>query len=256
MPSKPYFNVELEFDKRRVDAIIQDTISARGKGYVCSVESNNLTIANKSPAFLKVLNGALVNICDGSVLALMLGLIHGQRFEPYIGADLFAKYVELRKYKQFFLGNVPPVLEALRSNLTRVDPAIAHMPFEELPFRDVDGFDYPGIAAMVNREKPDIIWVSLGAPKQELFMSRLLPYLDQGVMFGFGAILNFYAGRGPVTRAPKIMLNLKLEWLHRAIQEPKKNIPRYSKFVSVLPRLVYSEIQKVRNRPADSITNG
>lgn len=248
MSSRRYFNVELEFDKHRVDAIIQDTILAKNKGYVCSVESNNLTIANKSPDFLKVLNGALINICDGSVLALILGLIHGQRFESYIGADLFDKYVGMRKYKQFFLGNIRPVLERLRENLARTDPAIADMPFEELPFKDVDGFDYPAIAAMINREKPDIIWVSLGAPKQELFMSRLLPHLDQGVMFGFGAILNFNAGTGPVTRAPKIMLSLKLEWLHRAIQEPKKNIPRYLGFILILPQLMRSEIQKARHK--------
>ena len=223
----------------------------RAKGYVCSVESNNLTVANKDPEFLRVLNGALINICDGSVLALILGLIHGQRFESYIGADLFAKYVQMRRYKQFFLGNVHSVLEALRSNLARIDPAIEHMVFEELPFKDVDGFDYSRIAAMINREKPDIIWVSLGAPKQELFMSRLLPHLDQGVMFGFGAILNFYAGIGPVTRAPKIMLNLKLEWLHRAIQEPRKNIPRYLKFILILPWLIHSEMRRVRSKTAD-----
>ena len=148
------------------------------------------------------------------------------------------------------------MLEDLKSNLARIDPEIENMPFEELPFKDVDGFDISAIAAMVNREKPDIIWVSLGAPKQELFMSRLLPHLDQGVMFGFGAILNFYAGRGPVTRAPKIMLTLKLEWLHRAIQEPRKNVPRYSKFILILPWLIYCEIQKVRNKLDESVTNG
>lgn len=257
IPPKRYFNVELEFDKPRVDARIQETILSKGKGYVCSVESNNLTVANKNPEFLKVLNGALVNICDGSVLALILGLIHGQRFESYIGADLFAKYVGMRRYKQYFLGNVRPVLEGLRDNLSKIDPAMADMAFEELPFRNVNEFDYVGIAAMINREKPDIIWVSLGAPKQELFMSRLLPHLDQGVMFGFGAILNFYAGVGRVTRAPMWMLSLKLEWLHRAIQEPRKNVPRYLKFILILPRLILSEIQKVRNNkmadcPADT----
>lgn len=255
MSSKRYFNVELEFDKCRVDSVIKETILAKGKGYVCSVESNNLTVANRNPEFLNVLNGALINICDGSVLALMLGLIHRQHFESYIGADLFAKYVRMRRYKQFFLGNVRPVLEALRSNLAKIDPAIESMVFEELPFKDIDGFDYPGIAAKINLEKPDIIWVSLGAPKQELFMSRLLPYLDQGVMFGFGAILNFYAGIGPVTRAPKIMLNLKLEWLHRAIQEPRKNIPRYLKFILILPRLIHGEVRRVRSRAADQYAN-
>jgi N-acetylglucosaminyldiphosphoundecaprenol N-acetyl-beta-D-mannosaminyltransferase len=256
MSSRCYFNVELEFDRHKVDTIIQDTIFTKSKGYVCAVESNNLTVANRNPEFLKVLNGALVNICDGSVLALILGLIHGQRYKSYIGADLFEKYVGMGKYRQFFLGNTREVLEALRKKLVRTDPAIAGMRFEELPFKDVDGFDYPGIAAMINRDKPDIIWVSLGAPKQELFMSRLLPYLDQGVMFGFGAILNFNAGIGPVTRAPKIMLNLKLEWLHRATQEPKKNIPRYVKFLRILPQLIHNEIQKVRNKLADSATDG
>lgn len=255
MSSKRYFNVELEFNKQRVDTVIQETIFTRGKGYVCSVESNNLTVANRNPEFLEVLNGALINICDGSVLALILGLIHEQRFESYIGADLFAKYVKMCRYKQFFLGNVHSVLEALRSNLTRIDPAIEHMVFEELPFKNVDEFDYSGIAAKINREKPDIIWVSLGAPKQELFMSRLLPHLDQGVMFGFGAILNFYAGVGTVTRAPRVMLNLKLEWLHRAIQEPRKNVPRYLKFILILPRLIHSEVRKVRSKTNDQYAN-
>ena len=93
MCSRRYFNVELEFNIRKVDSIIQETIFTKGKGYVCAVESNNLTVANKNPEFLKVLNHAVVNICDGSVLALILGLIHGQRFKSYIGADLFEKYV-------------------------------------------------------------------------------------------------------------------------------------------------------------------
>ena len=86
------------------------------------------------------------------------------------------------------------------------------MRFETLPFRKVDEFDYQGIAQMINEDGPDIIWVSLGAPKQEMFMNRLQPYLHRGVMFGFGAIFNFNAGVGNVKRAPDWMLKLKLEW--------------------------------------------
>lgn len=44
--------------------------------------------------------------------------------------------------------------------------------FEELPFRKVEDFDYPTIAEMINQDAPDIIWISLGCPKQEQFMSR------------------------------------------------------------------------------------
>lgn len=242
---KFYFNVNIEFDHIKVDSIIQETIANKGKGYVCSIESNNLTVANKRPAFLQVVNGALVNICDGSILAKILSIIHSEKFHSYIGADLFLKYVKMCKFKQFFLGNTQEVLDDLKLNLSKIDPSIKLMTFLELPFREVESFDYSNIAKIINKEKPDIVWVSLGAPKQEFFMNRLLPYLDQGIMFGFGAIFNFNAGIGKVRRAPKWMLNLKLEWLYRAIEEPKKNIPRYWNFIKLLPNLLLQEKRKI-----------
>ncbi len=239
-----YFNVKIEFDKDKLDNTIFNAIENGIVGYSCSVESNNLTVANNNPEFLKVLNGALVNNCDGSVLAKILGWIHHKPLESYIGADIFIKYIKMRKFKQFFLGNTEEVLEGLRKNLSKIDPKIADMRFETLPFRSVDEFDYQGIADMINAESPDIIWVSLGAPKQETFMSKLQPYLKRGVMFGYGAIFNFNAGVGNVKRAPKWMLKLHLEWLHRAFEQPKKNIPRYWNFIKALPRLIREERRK------------
>ena len=63
-------------------------------------------------------------------------------------------------------------------------------------------------------------------------------------MFGFGAIFNFNAGVGNVKRAPKWMLRLHLEWLYRAFEEPKKNIPRYFNFLKILPKLIKEERSK------------
>jgi N-acetylglucosaminyldiphosphoundecaprenol N-acetyl-beta-D-mannosaminyltransferase len=244
---KPYFNVLLEFDKARFDQIVFEAIEKGIVGYSCSVESNNLTVANKNPEFLKVLNSALVNNCDGSVLAKILGKIHHEPLDSYIGADIFIKYIKMKKFKQFFLGNTEEVLNGLRKNLSQIDPKIADMRFETLPFRKVDEFDYQGIADMINAENPDIIWVSLGAPKQEMFMNRLQPYLKRGVMFGYGAIFNFNAGVGEVKRAPQWMLNLRLEWLHRALEQPKKNIPRYWNFIVTLPKMIYNEKQYLKH---------
>ena len=246
MSQQTYFNVRLEFDKEKLDKTIFDTIANGGKGYVCSVESNNLTVANTRPEFLEVLNGALVNNCDGSILAKILSHIHKQPIDSYIGADIFIKYVKMCRFRQYFLGNTPEVLEGLKANLSKIDSKIADMQFETLPFRSVDEFDYQGIADKINADNPDIIWVSLGAPKQEMFMSRLEPYLNRGVMFGFGAIFNFNAGVGHVKRAPQWMLNLRLEWLYRAFNEPKKNVPRYWNFIKILPRLIREERRKVK----------
>lgn len=247
MNEKKYFSVKLEFDKKRLDTIIENAILTGKVGYVCSVESNNLTVANINPDFLEVLNGALVNNCDGSVLAKILGIIHHEPLKSYIGADIFINYIKKCQYRQYFLGNTPEVLAGLRENLSKIDPKIQGMRFETLPFRKVDEFDYQDIAAKINDDNPDIIWISLGAPKQEMFMNRLQPYLNRGVMFGFGAIFNFNAGIGNVRRAPQWMLSLRLEWLFRAFNEPRKNIPRYWNFLKLLPKLIKQE--KTMTRP-------
>lgn len=242
---RSYFNVPIEFDKKTVDDIIQTTIADNGKGFVCSVEANIIATANRDPSFMNVVRSALVNICDGSMIAAILSAVHRKPLRPYIGADLFTEYVRLRHYRQFFIGNTREVLDGLRTNLSKIDPAIASMRFEELPFRNVDEFDYPAIAGMINAEEPDIIWVSLGAPKQEEFMYRLEPLLYRGVMFGFGAIFNFNSGAGNIRRAPVAMRRLKLEWLYRAFDEPKKNVPRYWRFLRQLPKLLADERRAV-----------
>ncbi|MEN9223650.1 MAG: WecB/TagA/CpsF family glycosyltransferase, partial [Thermostichus sp. BF3_bins_97] len=168
--------------------------------------------------------------------------------DSYIGADLFLGFIEMCLFKQYFLGNTPEVLEGLRENLSKIDPNIQTMRFCPLPFEEVENFDYLSIAKDINAHQPDIIWVSLGAPKQELFMHRLLPYLEQGVMFGFGAIFNFNARTGSVKRAPKWMLRWRLEWLYRAVEEPRKNIPRYLRFIYLLPGLIWREYQLIRQQ--------
>ncbi|MDR2385411.1 MAG: WecB/TagA/CpsF family glycosyltransferase [Tannerella sp.] len=243
---KKYFNVNIEFDRQMVNKIIENTISTGGKGYVCAIESNNLTVANKNIEFGRIVNNALVNICDGSMLALILGKIHRQKFKSYIGADLFIEYIEKKCYRQYFLGNTPEILSALKDNLSQIDPRIRNMTFSELPFREVEDFDYPAIAEKINDDDPDIVWVSLGAPKQEFFMAKLLPYLHRGIMFGFGATFNFNAGIGHVKRAPEWMRRLKMEWLYRAFEEPYKNIPRYWNFIRILPSLVGKEMRRHR----------
>lgn len=238
-----YFNVYLEFDKNKVESIIASTIENAGKGYVCAIESNNLSVANKNIKYNSTVNSSLVNICDGSNIAWILGKIHKKRFQSYIGHDIFINYIRKKTYKQYFLGNTPEVLSSLKMNLSLIDSKILDMTFETLPFCNVDEFDYIDIARKINSNNPDIIWVSLGAPKQEMFMEKLAPYLKRGVMFGIGAAFNFNSNVGSVKRAPKFMLNLRLEWLYRAFEEPKKNIPRYYNFLKLLPRLVSSELK-------------
>lgn len=242
-----YFNINYEFDQNKVDQIIFDKISNKKKGYVCSLDGNNFAIANSNPDHLDVLNKAIVNNCDSSWIPVIINKIYGTNYKNYCGTDLFIKYVRMCKYRQFFLGSSLEILKRLKHNLSKIDFKISEMQFETLPIRKVEDFDFVRIAEMINIDKPDIIWVSLGAPKQEKFMSLLLPYLDQGVMFGYGAIFNVFAEMPGLKRAPKFMVKMKLEWLFRLTQEPKKQFKRARFFLSILPKLIIEEYKSKKN---------
>ena len=86
--------------------------------------------------------------------------------------------------------------------------------------------DQPEIIERINAAKPDILFVALGNPKQELWMGRNLAKLDVGAAIGIGGTFNFIAGK--VKRAPKWVQKSGLEWIYRIIQEPGRLWRRYA----------------------------
>ena len=86
--------------------------------------------------------------------------------------------------------------------------------------------DQSEIVERINAAKPDVLFVALGNPKQELWMGRNLTRLDAGVVMGVGGTFNFLAGR--VKRAPKWMQRCGLEWIYRIVQEPGRLWRRYA----------------------------
>ena len=239
-----YFNINYEFSPREVGRRIDEQLSKNESDYICVADGVILNNANRKPDYLKIVNGGMFAICDSGYVPLYIKWLYGKRYPQYCGSQIFKDLVSSQKYRMFFMGTNQRTLDGLKENLKAMNPKVENMSFYELPFKAVDEFDYPAIAKMVNEDGADIIWVALGAPKQEMFMNRLQPYLHRGVMFGFGAIFNFNAGVGNVRRAPNWMLKLKLEWLHRAFEDPKKNVPRYWNFIKTLPRLIKEEMKR------------
>ena len=74
--------------------------------------------------------------------------------------------------------------------------------------------------------KPDIVWVSLGFPKQELFINLFQEkYSVESNLVGIGAVFEWVAGTK--IKAPEFLANLGLEWILRLVQEPKRLFRRY-----------------------------
>ncbi len=235
-----FFNVNIEFDHKLFYQTIDYYINIKKKGYVCVVDGNVLTTAQKDLDYRNIINNAFLNTCDGSSIAWLAGRIYNQKFRALSGPEIFEKYIE-SDYKQTLIGSDTKVFETIVSKIKTkgiVGDKIKHIP---LPYLPVNDFNYEKISEEINKDVPEIIWVSLGAPKQEIFMSKLLPYLNSGVMIGIGAAFNFYTGDLSLPR--KNIGALRFVWLYRIFQEPKKQFKRAVSYIQILPKLWWQEKQ-------------
>jgi len=247
-----YFNIFLEFDQEKVDSTFIEAIVNKNKAYICVVDGNVLATAHKNIEYRNIINKGLMNLCDGSSIALLVGKIHHKKFQTYTGPDFFSNFVKTNT-KQYFLGNTSEILKQLKNKFSKLGYNQDLFQFEPLPFKSVENFNYPLIAEKINEFSPRIIWISLGAPKQEFFIDRLYPYIESGVMVAIGAAFNLFLGEENNKRAPLLLRNIKLEWLYRVIQEPKRVGKRALSYLEVLPQLIFEEIKQVSNAKYDKI---
>lgn len=241
MPQK-FFNIRYEFDRQAAHDAIERQIDSRRPGYVCVADGVILDISHRDPDYLKVIDDAMFSICDSSYVPVYIRAIHGKKFSQYTGSQIFYDIVSKSSRRMIFLGASREVLDALQKNISQWNASVKDMKFIELPFCSEDEFDYEGIAKTVADDGADIIWVSLGAPKQEHFMHRLLPHLDHGVMIAVGAAFKFHSGLGE-KRAPEWMIRHHLEFIHRITQDPRKQFKRCSRILRTLPSILRQEIK-------------
>lgn len=238
------FNIRIEFDHKIFRQKIETCAKHKEKGYVCVVDANVLTMAHDNLTYREIVKNSYVNTCDGSSLATMANRIYGTNFRAFNGPDVFAEYVKRGDIKQLLLGNTEEKFNQIRDKLASEGKSSSHLVYMPLPFAAIDEFDYAGIAEKINEIKPDFIWVSLGAPKQENFMVRILPYLKQGLLFGIGAAFNFYVGD---IAQPKFHIgSFRFIWLDRIFREPKKQLKRIRQIIIKYPLIYREEKRKLK----------
>ena len=210
---------------------------------MCVVDANVITIAQKDMKYREIVKNATVNTCDGSSIAKMVNKIYGTDYHAYNGPDVFEYYIE-RPYKHVLLGNKASKMEQIKAKVAEkgLNLDMVHI---DVPFVPVEEFDYPTIAKQINEQKPDIVWVSLGAPKQEMFIHNIFPYIEQGVLFGIGAAFNFYTG--DLHNNKKEVGGLRLIWLERIFKEPKKQLKRVGGYLKILPKMYFDEKKRAKH---------
>jgi N-acetylglucosaminyldiphosphoundecaprenol N-acetyl-beta-D-mannosaminyltransferase len=244
MTSFTVSDIPLEFDHQRINSFLRNSSSRDEPFSLFLVDVNVLACSVYDKEYQKILLDSDVNSCDGSFLAMVASYFAGKTFRAYNGPDLFRTHINNSSCRQLILGSTPSTYQSLLRALGSAGYACEHLHHISLPFIDVGDFDYSSIANSVNEMSPDIVWVSLGAPKQEVFITMLLPYVHRGVFVASGAALDFYVQK---IYHPRCEIGpLRFIWLSRLFANPSKQSWRLLNFFFVLPVVLFKTATQLK----------
>lgn len=230
-------NVTLEEAVRRGEAL------AKGPGfsYVVTPNPEIVNMARENPDYKTLLNNAALVLPDGIgvVYAAKLmktplqGRVPGIDFATGLVAQLAQTGGRL-----FLLGAKPGVAQKAAQQLQERFPGLVLCGTHHGYFQEA-----APVVDAIRKAKADVVFVCLGAPKQEQWMAQYGPETGAHLMVGLGGVLDVYAGN--VKRAPEVWQKLGLEWCYRLLHQPSR-VGRMAK----LPLFLLDAKREARKNPS------
>jgi len=213
-----------------VDRITQ-WIKRREPNYVIAVPAHCIVECLRDERLRKVYNRAGMVTADGRPIAWIVQLWGDRRAQQVRGSDLMLEVCKRsvnQGYRHFLYGGWPPsVVEALAIKLRKRFPGIQIVGSHAPPFRPLTPEEDAEVVDKINAVRPDIVWIGLGAAKEEFWAESHVSRLVAPVLIGVGAAFDFHSGRK--LQAPRWMIRAGLEWFFRILTEPRRLGPRYLK---------------------------
>jgi N-acetylglucosaminyldiphosphoundecaprenol N-acetyl-beta-D-mannosaminyltransferase len=199
-------------------------IAERAGGYVCFVNVHSLTEGTRHAGLREALAGAAIRFADGMPL-VWLARLKGAPIESRVAGPDFMEAM-LRAEPNLlhgFIGGPPGRADEIASRFCV--PNVTYSP----PLRDFSPEhareDWNAFVARCQGQVPDLVWVGLGAPKQEMWLREVSELAPRVTFFGVGAAFDFLAVAK--RRAPVLLQRTGLEWTHRLASEPRRLWKRY-----------------------------
>lgn len=185
---------------------------------VFTPNSEIIMCAYKDAEFCKLLNSASLLTADGIGVVYASKILKKPISERAAGYDIACTVLEKMNctgHKLFLFGGKPGVAEEAKTNLLKKYPALNIVGMRNGYFKPEDEAQ---IVEEINSSGADIVFVCLGAPKQEQWIDRHKDELNVKVAMGIGGSLDVFAGR--TERAPEFFCKTGLEWFYRLCKEP------------------------------------
>jgi len=207
--------------------------------YACFYEANLCVQATRNPRVRRALEAARFVLPDGTATtwgARLLGQHFPERLSgPHIMLQLCQHGLE-KGYAHFFYGGAKGVADALAARLLQSFPGLKVAGTHSPPFRTLTPQEDEEVVARINKCRPDIVWVGLGAPKQEMWVHEHLGRVAAPLMLPVGAAFDFHSGNKKW--APLWIRRMGFEWVYRMFTGGRRVFIRNTRSASLFTALI------------------
>ena len=220
---------------------LESFIERREPNYVIAINPEKIVSVQNNSSLKDIVNKAGLCIADGTGILLAARLLGDRLPERVTGIDLMFSAVEMasqKGYSLFLLGAEPGVAEKVADTWQKHYPSLNICGTHHGYFSEEEEAD---VIHKIREASPDMLFVALGSPKQEIWINKYINEMEVPVCLGVGGSFDVITGK--VRRAPEWMRRLGLEWNYRLFKEPK----RIRRMMS-LPKFVFMILAyKARN---------
>jgi len=213
----------------KTDGVISSIVSLAKQStgaYVCFVNAHMAVEASNDPQFKEIVNNANLACPDGISIAKCISWMHGKPQQRISGPEILPillSEAQKNSLRVFILGGTEIVLSDFVKKANREFQGVICGSYSP-PFRKLTEAEDSDIVKRINDSNANMVFVSLGCPKQEKWMATHKSFI-KACMLGLGFAIPVYAGHAK--RAPHWMQIMGLEWLHRLKNDPKNLWRRY-----------------------------
>jgi len=229
---------------------VTNLLQKRDAKTIAVCNTNTLVRSYKDSELQNKINAFDIKVPDGFPVAKASNILYKNKQKRVDGYNIFHKTLKKgleNNLSHYFFGSDELIIKKLKSELLKKYPnliILGHTCPPYLNYKELVKSEY--VNDLIEK-KPDIVWVSLGFPKQEEFIDLLLK--NNNLISNFvavGAVFEWSAGTK--IKAPEILANIGLEWIFRLIQEPRRLYKRY--FVDNFLFIIYiiKQIRKAKDR--------
>jgi N-acetylglucosaminyldiphosphoundecaprenol N-acetyl-beta-D-mannosaminyltransferase len=226
----------------RLLGIFEQWIADPRDRYVVFRDVHGVVAARNDVDLARAHKGADIVAPDGMPLVWALRAL-GASASRVCGPDTLlaaCEYGLSRGWKHYFYGGGSGVAERLVHELSLKCPGLNVVGIQSPPFRKLSAEEDEKACAEIRAAQPDLIWICLGTPKQEIWMSEHQGKCGGAIMLGVGAAFDFHARL--VRRAPRWMQKTGLEWIFRLFTDPKRLWRRYLMMAPIFVALATWEV--------------